>query len=441
MIGRRRVRLVGAALLLAAAGPAGSPDDPAAYAVRLDVVTPMVGAPVWQIDLPASALAASRVADLADLRVFDGRGRPVPIARVAAGVTQARGTDLPASPILGSPDALRVTGVSLRVGRDGRARVAGVDGTIAEARRGSTVVGALFDARAVTGTADRLLLDAEVPAGQPIAFTVEASTDLTDWRPLGRAVVYRAPGAAEPIRLDGSPLRSERLRVTWGADSRLLSPVIVRRATLLARPARTTSNVVVQAVAPALIDARTIEFAVPFALPIASLGFRSAGYETIVPVRVLGRNHGEEPWALLGEGVARDDGEPVALIGKGVRDLRIEADARTPGFATPPTIRFGFAPRSIAFAASGPPPFMLAVGRAETPYVYLPLASLGAREGALLPTAGVPASEPSPLALSPPKDGGPWRRAALWAVLVGATGLLGTMAWLLWRRTTAEPGT
>ena len=194
------------------------------------------------------------------------------------------------------------------------------------------------------------------------------------------------------------------------------------------------------AIAPALIDARTVEFGNLFALPITSLGFRSTGSETFVSVHVLGRNHGEEPWALLGEGVVRDGGEPIALTGERMRDLRIEADARTPGFDTPPTIRFGFAPHSIAFAASGPPPFTLAVGRAGTPDVYLPLASLGAREGSPLPAANVRASNTAMLALSPPGDRGLERRVVMWAVLVGATVLLGAMAWLLWRRTTAEPG-
>lgn len=444
MIEWRRARLVGTALLLVAAGPAGSPNDPTAYAVRLDLVTPVTRAPVQRIDLPASAIAASRTADLADLRVFDGRGQSMPIARTAAGVPQVRKTDLLASPILGSPDALRVTGVSLRVGQDGLARVSGVDGTVTEAgRRGSTTVGALFDARSVTDRAEKLLLGAEVPAGQPVTFTVEASTDLTDWRPLGRVVVYRAPGeagTAEPIPLDGSKLRGERLRVTWRADSQLLSPVVVRRATLLGRPDRARSQVLVDAIAPALIDARTVEFANPFALPIASLSFRLAGLETLMAVRVLGRNHGEEPWALLGEGVARDGGEPIALSGERMRDLRIEADARTSGFVAPPSIRFGFAPHSIAFAASGAPPFTLAVGRAGTPDVYLPLTTLGAREESPLPITDVRASKSALFALLPPEDRGLGRRVIMWAVLLGATALLGAIAWLLWRRTTAESG-
>ena len=41
---------------------------------------------------------------------------------------------------------------------------------------------------------------------------------------------------------------------------------------------------------------------------------------------------------------------------------------------------------------------------------------------------------PATLALAPPEDGGPRRQLVLWAVLLGATALLGGMAWLLWRR-------
>lgn len=440
-MGRWRHRLLWAGLLLAAA-PAGLDGDPSAYAVRLPL-TLVRGASVQRVELPARALIALRSAAIADLRVFDGRGRAVPIARARPAGGAARREVLQALPILGSPDALKVTGVSLRLDRDGRARVANVDGTVAELAGATTVLGMILDASAIEGTARSLLVDADLPAGQPVTFVVEASEDLSAWRSLGERVIYRPPGSqggsvGEAIPLQGRLPRGARLRVTWRAEFRLLSPVTVRSAVLTTRPEGATV-VTADATPPPLLDARTVEFAVPFAAPIASITVIPAADDAVVPVRVLGRDDREEPWTLLGEGMAGPNAAAIALDGRSMRAMRIEADRRVTGFSAAPMVRFGLAPAAIAFVASGPPPFTLAAGRDETPNTFLPLASIVGRESTLLPFASVTVSSAKDLRLSPVSEGGASRRTILlWGVLLGATALLGGMAWLLWKRNT-EP--
>jgi hypothetical protein len=433
----RLIRL-GALVLLVAAAPAGSDGEARAYRVRI-AVTPGSGSAVQRLAVPPSALAAARTGDLSDLRVIDARGRAMPMTRAPAAEPTPRRDTLTAMPILGAGDALTVRGVSLRLDEQGRARVAQVDGSVAAA--GSVVLGTLFDARAITGAARALSLDADVPPSQPVRFTVEASRDLSAWRTLGEKVVYRASasgGADATVPLGSAALKSDYLKVTWSLGSRALSPVGVRGAVLMTRQDGATADAEVEAMLPPLVDARTIAFAVPFATPIATIRVVPAAGDLLVPVRILGRDDGEHPWTLLGTGVAARAPSIIALNGAAFRTLRIEADPRGPGFTAPPTLRFGFASRAILFLAEGTPPYTLAVGKADTPDAYLPADSLLAQTQGKLVVAATASGGAARLALAPiDETGARSRRLILWAVLLLATGLLAGLAWLLWKRTAA----
>ena len=439
---RRAAILTAAAVALAAAGTDGSDRDPAGYAVRLRL-RPAPGGPVQRVALPAAALVALRNADGSDLRVFDGRGRAVPIAR-ADPATNLRQDLLPVLPLLGARDTSGGARISVRLDHEGRARVAEVEG--AGARTDQAVgddaaqVGALVDARGVSGTAEALVIDVELPAGQPVHFAVEASGDLANWRRLGERVLYRAPGTpavGEAIPLGSADLAGNYLRIGWRADSRLLSPVAVRRASLTSRADGGGAEVAVEAALPAPAP-HAIDFAVPFATPLSAVRIALAPGEPPLPVRVLGRNAGEEPWRPLGEGVAAPGGTRIALDGAAVRAMRLEADRRTAGFARTPAFSFAFPRREVLFVAAGPPPFTLAAGREGAADVFLPSASVaGGREAP--PMATVESRAAPRLTLSPPDEAGALRRRALlWAILLGAVALLGGMTWLLWRRNRAH---
>ena len=434
-------RMLAAGALIAAA-PAGSDGDAASYAVRL-AVQPAAGAKAQRIALPAAILAASQSPDLADLRVFDARGRAMPIARVAPAAAAPRRTSLTALPILGPADALKVTGVSLRLDSAGRARVATLDGTIAD-RGDAVLLGVLFDARAITGGAQRLTLDADLPAAQPVTFTVEASRDLNSWRPLTEQVVYRpAQGPATAALSLDAPLAGDYLRVTWRGTARLLSPVTVRRALLVTRPVGGADLPGIAATVPRAAAGRTIDLQLPFATPIASLRVVPTGEDLVVPLRILGRRDREQPWTLLGTGTAtRAAGTTrvIALREAAVRQVRIDA-VPPASFTAPPALHIGFAPRAIVFLAAGPAPFTLAAGRVGAADSYLPLDSLTDNTAAL-PTARVATSPTAVLALDAIDVRGASRRTLLlWALLLAATVALGAMAWRLWRSNNATVGT
>lgn len=438
-------RLIGLALAigsLVAAAPAGTDDDPQSYALRIPI-TLALGSSVQRLAMPAAALAAAQTADLSDVRVFDAEGRSMPIARAAPAIGPARRHELAALPILGAADALTVTGVSLRLDGDGHARVAQIDGTPSDRPAEAMLLGVLFDARAASGSALSLTLDADMPRAQPLSFVVEASTDLKDWRPLAEQVVYRgADDAAIALKLGDAALKDAYLRVTWRATSRLLAPVTVRKAVLLTR-AEAAADVSIAAALPPLADAHGVDFALPFASALRMIRIVPTGTDMIVPVRVFGRDTREQPWTLLGSGTAAragDAGSPpaIALDGGPHRMMRIEAERSSAGFTAAPSLRLGFASRAILFLAAGKPPYVLATGRATAKEAYLPSQSLMTQaSGGPVPSATAVAADGA-LRLEPAQDAGGSRRQMLfWAILLAATALLAAMAWALWKRMAA----
>jgi len=78
-------RLVAIALLIVSAcsGKEGDPAaEPDSFALSLPV-EPAPGVLVQRIDLPAKAIIALKRADRGDIRIFDNRGKPLSMARLA----------------------------------------------------------------------------------------------------------------------------------------------------------------------------------------------------------------------------------------------------------------------------------------------------------------------------------------------------------------------
>lgn len=447
----RRALALGAALAVsAAAAPAGSDGEPGGYAVRLPVQVGRAGR-LQALAVPPAAYAAARTRDLSDLRVFDARGRAMPMARGGTSGFQTVRLPLRPVPILGPAQALTVREVTLEPDGIGGARVARARATVGgaggdeeagsgEAGRaaGSAVeLGVLLDARSFDGQVDELLLEASVPSGQPVTFTVEASRDLSSWRPLGERTVFRADDRADrtfAVPLGGAAVRGAYLRATWrGGNGRLLTPVRVSRAELGGRPRLAETGVEVCADAPPPADPHRISFAAPSAIPIRALRITPAADDALVPVRVLGRDTAEQPWTPIGAGTASRGGPAIRLADASFATLRLEAAAASPGFTTPPTLCFAFAPRTVLFLAAGKGPYALAIGRAGAASAYLSGDDLrGAAAGPA--STATTTNAAALLRLASPDGVSPPTAKILWAVLLLGTALLAGLVWLLWRR-------
>ena len=464
---------------------AADANSPQSYAQRLPLAT-VPGAALQRVVLPAQVLAALQTADYRDIRIFNAQGQPVPMALAAGGsATVLAATEkqitLPAYPILGGAGAsagtLAQEGLSLRIEEQQGRRVVQINtsaGTPA-APSGQQLLGALFDTRTLGAPAVSLALDVDLPPAQPVSFQVATSRDLTHWSPLASTVLYRAPaqngaaGAAQlgssTIHLTGADLKDQYLRVTWapaqgGVD--LAANVALRGATVTtSRSAAAAARPTVQVNLPTQNKPHELGFSLPFATPVAAIGITPQGSNVLVPVRVLGRNGNQQPWTSLAQAVvyslqtAGVDQRSAAITlpsyqGNSWRDIRVEADTKTPGFTVPPAVSVEFDPVQLVFVASGDAPFTLAAGLPATDAqaaasAYLPLQSLvpgyqpaqentlplARTEVAAAGAANVPASVQAPDLSNKTST----KTMVLWGVLLAGVLALGLMAWALARQT------
>ena len=458
-------------------GLAQAADDansPAAYAIRVPV-TLAADAPLQRVMLPAEVLVRLQSPGYADVRLFNGAGQPVPmaLAGVAAASAPEESVVLSAYPILGghgTPGQAGLEGLSLRIEERQGQRVVQIDTAATTTTAGpatpQAVRGALLDARNVQLPVARMALDVDLPAGQPVTFRVQASKDLKHWQPLAETVLYRADAAAAPtapgrlgneqVDLQRADLKGHYMRVTWG------DAAVTLRGATLATSSKTGPRERVSAsmATPALANPRELVFALPFATPVAALAITPPGSNVLIPVRVLGRNHREQPWSPLASAVVykmatvgkEQSSGPVELGGASVREIKIEADPKTPGFAAAPALALQFEPAQLVFLASGQGPFTLAAGlpgATAAASAFLPLASLvpgyqPAQENTLpvaladVARADITGGQPADGALVPAaaaSGGISTRSAVLWGVLLAGVAALGLMAWLLLRQT------
>ncbi len=448
---------------------AADANSPAAYAIRVPV-TLAADAPLQRVMLPAEVLVRLQSPGYADVRLFNGAGQPVPmaLAGVAAASAPEESVTLPAYPVLGaaSTGAAGLEGLSLRIEERQGQRVVQIDTAATAGTTPQAVRGALLDARNVQLPVARMALDVDLPAGQPVTFRVQASKDLKHWQPLAETVLYRADAAAAPtapgrlgneqIDLQRAGLKGHYLRVTWGDAA-----VTLRGATLAtSRSTGPRERVSASMATPALANPRELVFALPFATPVAALAITPPGSNVLIPVRVLGRNHREQPWSPLASAVVykmatggkEQASGPVELGGASVREIKIEADPKTPGFAVAPALALQFEPAQLVFLASGQGPFTLAAGlpgATAAASAFLPLASLvpgyqPAQENQLpvaladVARADITGGKPADGAQVPAaaaSGGISTRSAVLWGVLLAGVAALGLMAWLLLRQT------
>lgn len=459
-------------------GLAQAADDansPAAYAIRVPV-TLAADAPLQRVMLPAEVLVRLQSPGYADVRLFNGAGQPVPmaLAGVAAASAPEESVVLSAYPILGghgTPGQAGLEGLSLRIEERQGQRVVQIDTAATTTTAGpatpQAVRGALLDARNVQLPVARMALDVDLPAGQPVTFRVQASKDLKHWQPLAETVLYRADAAAAPtapgrlgneqIDLQRADLKGHYLRVTWGDAAVTLRGAMLATSTQTGPRARVSASL---AVPPLGNNPRELVFALPFATPIAALAITPPGSNVLIPVRVLGRNHREQLWSPLASAVVykmatggkEQASGPVELGGASVREIKIEADPKTPGFAAAPALALQFEPAQLVFLASGQGPFTLAAGlpgATAAASAFLPLASLvpgyqPAQENQLpvaladVARADITGGQPADGALVPAaaaSGGISTRSAVLWGVLLAGVAALGLMAWLLLRQT------
>lgn len=453
------------ALVFCGAAHAQAPAD---FAWRGTLALP-ADASLVRAALPADALMHVQSADAADVRVFDGKGQPLPFA-FAAPVDQApprqataRFAALPLYSAQGAQHA-QPGSVQVRIDEAGAQRSVWVQtapaARTAPAKDGGTPLpSALFDTRSSRQVIDAITLKASFPANAPVRFKLSQSTDLAQWStvPL-RGRIYRFEGEGAPVNdllelqqpLD---LEGRYLRLDWagqdGVSVQAMHGVIVR-------PAHAPQQVTAPLPAPHAVGTQALEWELPFAMPLAGLELVTAQPNALVPVRVLGRRTAGEPWRVLSSSVVYrikgPEGDatnlPVVLPRVSLRWLRVEAThgMRLDGLQLAAGAVFD--PVELVFlAGGGGGPYELAAGRAGVKPAVLPLSMIAAATKTKiddLPMARIAAARSVPAEAQPAWAGwlpeGLTRKAAvLWAVLLAGVAVLGGVAWSLLRQLGKPP--
>ena len=431
------------------------------FALRLTLKTSGDGLHV--LELPEAVYRAAQSPDLADLRIFNALDQALPLAFVpppAPVAPPAIAVDLRMSRLPAESEAreLLLRDFALRIERD-RERAVVEIGPLPHATAPVTTPalgGYLIDARPLKDLRGRLVLSFAA-AADDYAGRVEiaGSDDLVTWRPLVSGPLARSRRLGELIERNEFALNRPPafIRVGWPSKE---APNIERVHFLEDVAARVTLPRA-QLGATLSADRRSLYVEVPEALPITRFLIRVPELNRVITAQVyrhdaappsrvrrigIGPRRTEEHWLPVGSveafRVLRDgveiEGAPLLVS---TRTDRLRFDFPTPLDGEAPTIEAEWRPGRLVFAARAPGPYVLVVGRRNTPFGR----SLDARSvlavddpaGARLPVAIVEADgsmtaqqKRSQRIASEAR----WSRYLLWAVLATA---IAALAWMAWR--------
>lgn len=445
-------------LALAAAMPAismAAGPSPADFAWHAPVEVPAAGA-VVRARLPAGAFAASRSADLRDVRVFNGASEAVPFTLVTIQDAPAPGRTPPmrALPLYASTAnrAAPRNATRVRIESETGASTIWVQNGEPPGPGARPLDAVLVDTREQSGTWAALEVDATLPPNTPVRLSAWTSADLAQWEPVPlRGRIFRFEGDQAPANKTlafESPrsFQGRYLRLDWQGQAGVRVAAVSGVPASSAPPPRVELPLSLHRADGGALEAETGTSAA-----FASLELRAQRENALVPVRVLIRPGRSQPWRLVSQGVVYRLGAgadlsrngPFAFAPVSALQVRIEPTHGANLEAASLQASAGFDPVQVVFVASGAPPFTLASGLAGAVPVALPQQALVEAQGgkalASAPEATVGAGETH--AAEPPGLLGKWwpahpdaRTGTLWALLAIAVFLLAAAAFALMRQ-------
>lgn len=449
-------------LLLAAASSPAQTATRADFGWRARLELPPA-ASVVRLSLPADALLQLQSSDASDVRVFNAAGEAVPFARMpvppAAAAVASLTRDYPALALHTEPAGPgRPKGsVQVRVDEGGRQRSVWVQVDGSAPGAGGATKAALFDTRGEHQTLTALMVQATLPPNTAVPIRVSSSADLAQWKQLPvRGRLYRFQGAGAPandtLEFD-SPiqLKDRYLRLDWDPQAPVaIQAVAGRVAPAAAAPPRLRAPLPT----PQPADKGALEIPTGFLTPLAAVALSTPTANTLLPVRILGRNDAAQPWRplaqtviyRLGNGAGEGVNPPVALHGWSGRWLRIESISGADLGLERIQAEAEFAPMQLVFVATGAGPFDLAFSRAATAPAAVALATIASALGQQkledLPEARVGAARRQEPAKGPlfgwASVTAPGQRSVLWGVLILGVLILAGVAWSLLRQLKAD---
>ncbi len=462
-----------------AAEPASS-DTPRDYSHSMAVnISGQQG--VVQLRLPSDVYLHARSPELADVRVFDASGAPLPFAlQHAPAQTRISHRALTARifPLMdGATRADQQLDLDINTGPDGRLLSVKVrpDGQRGHSDAPAHLSGLVLDLRegAATGRDDASpLIDAlrfTLPAGTRAyrgEVWVESSDDLKHWDALGAVelnwLVNNATETLESDRLDFAPRRFRYARLRWRAGEPIAFGAISAESPSQTELAAPTVQLLLAPLAGH--EPRDLLYQAPLGIVAQKIGLQFSEQNVVLPVtigsyRELPPRQFGQPTHWQFEPLLRTTFYQITQQGQ----TRASADVAvgpipttqwvlrtdTPS-ATKPTLRLVWSPATLVFLANGRAPYTLAFGRDKAPAKALDVTQVApgfsaeeianveqATVGALRAQADFKAGEDS--ALKTATQSSRQRALALWGVLLAGVALLAFMVWRLMQQMKSPP--
>lgn len=423
-----------------------------AWAERF-ALTGTPGAAYYAITLNEDVYAHAREASLADLRVLNGDGEPVPFTIEVPRDPAPQARTLHDVHWFATPvdDAQKPGVASVVLGADGVLRATGVQPAQASVRAWLVDLSQLQDRKAATVTA----LIVALPAAEfQSGVSVQASDDLQHWSPVAQATLFRLSNQGSTLvqdRIEFTGLRAKYLRLTWQGKPPMPDAV---RAELAAGAPVAPADSAIQwrsGLAPVQTPAAgDYQFDTGGVFPVERVKIRLPQANTVAQATLYARTDVQAPWRpitsarlfrLAGAG-GKDEQEnaPITVPATGERYWRLQVDMRSGGLgAGAPQLAVGWRPATVTYAARGSVPFTLAVAEAARGAPVARADLLAGASPAVAPAQLGAMSESPADALKAEPPGGRTRQWVLWGALLAAVAVLGGMAWRLFRAPAAPP--
>jgi hypothetical protein len=427
---------------------AESPGDFASGAT----LTPTGPDALQRFALPFEAYRDGR-RDLADVRVFNAKGEPVPIAVAAE---PERTKEAPRTVVL--PQFAVSTLAAPQGSRGGsEVTVRTSDGTLVQIRgrgaaSGKTVVPAayLLDASKLEEPLQALVFAWDAaPGTQVVRVTIEASEDLQAWRHVGSASLVRLESEGrvlEQPRATFSATKAKYYRVTWSPAAFTLRGVQGELEPVVKKAPRSILTL------KAAKGEHPGEFVYDLGarLPIEAVRIVPGEGNSVATFAILARTGTGSEWTPVASSVfyrlVRDGNEvqsgPLEIAPHTAREWMARTDPQAGGVGgVAPRIEAQWRDAEVVFVARGDPPFRLAFGDPEAKSGWTPVSTLmpGYKRGDEMKLAEAKLG----LVESGAVRGSNWpawaaemgpRKLTLWAILFAAVAVLGFMAWRLSRQ-------
>lgn len=441
-----------AALLALAALPAlaAGPDD---YRFRA-AITLTGSDPLQRVVLPFGVYRDAR-RDLADVRIFNARGEPVPIAFAGE-----------ADPAKEEPRrvALALFPVTSKAPRGDSSQmevtVRTQDGSLVAVRGGRTKdsapapVAFLADASQLKEPMGALIFDWQAaPGTEVVRVRVEASDDLQGWSSVASTALVKLEQGGRVLsqpRVEFAARRAKYYRVTWDGGAFALRSLHAEAEVRVKQVPRIRQTVAGAAAA----KAGEFVFDLGARLPVEAVRIVPAQGNSVVSATLLARDDEKSDWRAVASGsfyrLTREGAElespPLEIGRRPARYWMARVDAASEGGA-PPSLEAHWRSAQLVMVARGEAPFTLAFGKSDAKPAVLPVASLvpGYERGAEMRLHQARLGEVS----GEPRSESAWQRwvddatplrIILWGILLGAVGFMGFMAWRLFGQVPpAEP--